>query len=121
MENLLALLLQARNVAHVHHWKTKSFSLHLALGELYEQLTEFADALAEMAMGDLGDNDKLGSIAWDEQTGWDKGDPLAFIAQLHHYLEDLKPTIPQQDWLVNKYEEMQANVAQIKYKMDNLK
>lgn len=121
MENLLALLLQARNVAHVHHWKTKSFSLHLALGELYEQLTEFMDSLAEMAMGDIGDNDKLGSIAWDEHTGWDKGSPLGFIGQLHQYLEDLKPTIPQKDWLINKYEEMQGNVAQIKYRMDNLK
>lgn len=121
MENLLAILLQARNVAHVHHWKTKSFSLHLALGELYEQLTEFMDSLAEMAMSDMGDNDKLGSIAWDEPTGWDKGDPLAFITQLHQNLEDLKSTIPQKDWLVNKYEEMQGNVAQIKYKMDNLK
>lgn len=121
MENLLALLLQARNVAHVHHWKTKSFSLHLALGELYETITEFADALAEMSIGDLGDNDKLGSVAWDEPTGWDKGDPIAFIGQLHQYLEELKKTIPQDDWLINKYEELQGEVSQIKYKADNLK
>ena len=121
MENILALLLQARNVAQVHHWKTKSLSQHLALGELYEQITEFMDTLAEMAIGELGDNDKLGSIEWDDRTGLDKGDPLAFITQLHYILAEQKSLIPQIDWLINKYEEMQANVAQIKYRMDNLK
>lgn len=118
MENLLALLLQARNVAHVHHWKVKSFSLHMALGELYELITSFADELAEMAMGDDQD---IGNIEWDEQTGWDKTDPLAFIIQLHQQLEGLKQTIPQEDWLINKYEELQGEVARVKYKAENLK
>ncbi len=117
MENLLALLLQARNVANVHHWKVKSFSMHMALGELYELLTEFADSLAEMCMGAHGE---LGEIDHDTNTGWDKRDPLGFITQLYQGLEGLKTSIPQEAWLINKYEELQASVSQIKYKMENL-
>ncbi len=117
MENLLSLLLQARNVAHVHHWKVKRFGLHLALGELYVLLGDFADQLAEMTMGGVT---PLGDIAHDTNTGWDKGDPLQFITQLCQNLEDLKHTLPQKDWLINKYEELQAAVATVKYKMENL-
>ena len=117
MENLLALLLQARNVAHVHHWKTKSFAQHLALGELYELLTELADELAEMAIGAHGD---FGAVPHDEPTAWDKGDPLSFVRQLYTNLEALKATIPQDPWYINKYEELQGKVAQIKYKLENL-
>jgi DNA-binding ferritin-like protein len=118
MENLLALLLQARNVAHVHHWKTKSFAQHMALGELYELLSEMADSLAEMAIGAHGD---FGAVPHDEPTGWDKNSPLSFIQQLSKNLEALKTTIPQEEWYINKYEELQAAVAQIKYKLENLR
>lgn len=120
MENLLALLLEAQNVAHIHHWRTKSFAMHLALGELYEQLSEFADELAEMYMGDIGNND-IGPVEWESRTGWDKSSPIGFISQLHEVLEKLKSSIPQKDWLINKYEELQAAVATVKYKMENLK
>lgn len=118
MENLLALLLQARDVAHIHHWKVKSFSLHMALGELYELLNDFADALAEMAMGA---NQDIGSPQFDTPTGWPKDDPILFVSYLHSSLEDLKPTLPQFDWLINKYEELQGEVARVKYKMENLR
>ena len=117
MENLLALLLQARNVAHVHHWKTKSFAQHLALGELYELLTELADELAELDIGAHGD---FGPVPHDEPAGWDKNDPLTFIRQLYSNLEALKPTIPQEPWYINKYEELQGAVARIKYKLEQL-
>lgn len=117
MENLLAVLLQARDTAHVQHWKTKSFAKHLALGELYELLANFADELAEMTMGDGID---IGTPTWDQGTVWNKDDPVAFLAQLHGNLENLKSTMPQKDWLVNKYEELQGEVARVKYKIDNL-
>ena len=48
MENVLRILQMAQRVAQMWHWKVKSFSLHMALGELYEKLGQFADDLAEM-------------------------------------------------------------------------
>lgn len=120
MESILAILLQARDVAHVMHWRTKSFAKHMALGELYELLTTFTDQLAEMAIGEIGDSDKLNSISWDQASVWDKNNPNEFLAQLHMTLEKLKPTVIQKDWLINKYEELQGEVARVKYKIDNL-
>lgn len=120
MENLLALLFHARDVAHIHHWKTKSFSKHLALGELYELLLTFADELAEMYMGDLDASNQMGDINSNESAALDQRDVSQFISELHTRLETLKSTIPQKDWLINKYEELQAEVSKVKYKITNL-
>jgi DNA-binding ferritin-like protein len=54
MKDLVSKLLMARNVAHMWHWKVKSFSMHLALGELYENLLSLTDELMEMYMGKYG-------------------------------------------------------------------
>lgn len=116
MENFLAILLQAQNVAHIHHWKTKSFALHLALGELYELLTSMADSIAEMY---ISKGSELGTLPMTEPhvfAGLDMSSPLGFIEQLWSFLESAKSQIPQDDWLINKYEELQASVAQIRYK-----
>lgn len=89
----------------------------MALGELYELLTEMADELAEMEMGAHGD---LGDIAHDTSLGLDKSNATAFVVQLFSALEQIKPTIPQDSWLINKFEELQAAVSKIKYKVENL-
>lgn len=118
MENLLSLLLQARNAVHVLHWKTKSFSLHLALGELYDILSDMADELAEMSIGAHGD---LGEVPLSGLSIEPGLPPEVFIQQLFDILAKIKPSIPQDDWLINKYEELQAEVSKIKYKIENLK
>ena len=56
MANLISVLMKARDVAHMWHWKVKSFSLHMALGELYEGLGDFMDELMEMYTADHGLN-----------------------------------------------------------------
>lgn len=117
MNNILSKLLLARNVAHVLHWQVKSLSLHLALGELYEALTEFADQLAEEYMG-LSKETVSPDV--NDQNGF-ANDPLQFIQQLHDLLEQLKPTLTQDASLINTYEEFQGVVNRIKYKVENLK
>lgn len=118
MDNILRNLMMAQRCAHVHHWKVKSLSLHLALGELYELLTDFADELAEFYMGLSGETV---NPAQSDPNHFDEQNPLAFIRQLHDVLADLKSTVPNEGLLVNKYEELQGEVAKIKYKMENLK
>jgi len=120
MDNLLGQLLLARTVAHVLHWKVKSLSLHLALGELYEQLTELTDELAEIYMGTYGTeggvpvNDPAANILSQD-------DPLVFIKELHDGLAQVKDSLPQDGFIINKYEEIQALVSRAKFKMENLK
>ncbi len=118
MNNILRNLLMAQRCAHVHHWRVKSFSLHLALGELYEKLTDFADDLAEIYMGMSGETV---SPAQSDPNHFSEQDAVEFIQQLQAVLADLKSSLPNEGMLINKYEELQAEIARIKYKMENLK
>lgn len=118
MANLLSYLLIARNVAHMWHWKVKSFSQHMALGELYDKLSDYADELAEYYIGTYGDDIH---IHLSDPNPFSEQDPVEFVRQVHDFLASQHDRIPQQGFLVNKFEEMQGVVAQIKYKMENLR
>lgn len=118
IENLVRNLFMARDCAHVHHWKVKSLSLHLALGDLYEGLISFADELMEMYMGAYNANIH---ISQSDPNHFSEQDPVEFIGQLHEVLKALEHSLPQDGFIVNKYQELQGLVAKIKYRMENLK
>ena len=117
MEQLLSTLFKARDVAQVHHWRTKSFAAHLALGELYDALVTFADTMAEMYMGKYGTN----IVLPEGPNGFDQVDSVRFISQLDETLNGLREAIPQDGFLLNTYDEIQGLVSQIKYKLENLR
>ena len=118
MENVIRNLFMAQRCAHVHHWKVRSLSLHLALGELYDGLISFADELMEMYMGAYS-ADEI-HISQSDPNHFSEQDPIEFIGQLHSVLAGLAGSIPQDGFLVNKYQELQGMVAKIKYKMERL-
>jgi DNA-binding ferritin-like protein len=118
MENVIRNLFMAQRAAHVHHWKTKSFAQHMALGDLYEALVEFVDELAEMYMGGVGSNEM--HIDQSDPNHFSEQDPVEFIRQLDSVLRELETTFPQTGYLVNKYQELQGFVARTKYKLENL-
>jgi hypothetical protein len=43
-----------RNAIHFSHWLTGSFSTHVALGELYEEIIDAVDNIVETYMGEFG-------------------------------------------------------------------
>lgn len=116
MNNLLRNLMMAQRCTHVHHWQTKSFAKHLALGELYEEITEFMDELAEMYMG------LSGITVAPEQSDpnhFSQQDPIEFVRQFVEALDSLKGSL-NSDPLINLYEEFQAKLLRIKYKLEQL-
>lgn len=117
MAALSTHLFHAISVAKMWHWKVKSFSMHMALGDLYDQLTDLHDQLAEMYMGKYGTEFH---IELSEPNPFSEQDPRTFIQQLASYLEAQHEIIPQDGWLVNKFEELQAAVLTAKYKLENL-
>ncbi|MBT9137689.1 MAG: hypothetical protein DDT31_00227 [Syntrophomonadaceae bacterium] len=117
MENVIRIIFMAQRTAHMWHWKVKSFAMHLALGDLYEGLTTFADQLMEMYMGAYGTD---GHIELSDPNTFSEQDPVEFIRQLHDTLKTLETTFPQDGYLVNTYQELQGLVATTKYKMENL-
>ncbi len=110
--------MMAQRNAQMWHWKVKSFSQHMAFGELYDKLGDLADELAEMYMGTYGTD---GHIELSDPNHFSEQDPIEFIRQLHTVLKELETSFPQDGFLVNKYQELQGVVAQIKYKLENLR
>jgi hypothetical protein len=121
INNILRILLIAQRCAHVHHWQAKSFSKHVALGELYEALTKFADELAEIWMGASGE-----TVAPEQSdpNGFSQQDPVEFIRHLNIVLAELRGTIPAIQGgelpFVNRYDELCAVVQRTKYKLEKL-
>jgi len=118
MANLVSKLMLARTVAHMWHWKVKSFAMHIALGELYDGLTELTDQLMEMYMGSYGTE---AHIELSDPNAFSEQDPTEFIRQLHEFLKTEHSLVPQDPFIVNKFEEIQALVSTTKYKLENLR
>jgi DNA-binding ferritin-like protein len=116
-DNILGKLLLARNCAQVLHWNVKSLSLHLALGELYEILDEMVDAFAEVSMG-LSPDDLNVDIS--QPNGFNIDTPETFVASLTEILDELRSTLPTSPAMVNLYDELQAKVLRVKYKIERL-
>ena len=52
--DLIQFLLEAANQVRVLHWGTSSYSEHVALGDLYDAISDAADKIAEALMGAQG-------------------------------------------------------------------
>jgi hypothetical protein len=118
MQVLIGTLLYARNCAQVLHWQTRSFSAHLALGELYAAIDESVDSLAEEYMG-TWDGVELTELCVLGQL--DCSSPLAFAKALQHMLAvDFASAIPKVGHLVNTFQELESKVAKVCYKLEHL-
>ena len=53
-EQFVSLGLLARDLAHLAHWKTKSFADHKALNEFYDSLIDLIDGFVEQYQGYYG-------------------------------------------------------------------
>lgn len=54
MEDLIAHLFLARELAHRAHLRTRSYAQHMALGAFYDAIVDAADTLAEAYQGRFG-------------------------------------------------------------------
>lgn len=50
-EQFVSLTLLARDMAHLAHWKTKSYAEHKALGAFYDEVLELIDGFVEQYQG----------------------------------------------------------------------
>lgn len=50
-EDFVSLVLLDRDLAHIAHWKTKSYAEHKALNEFYDELLELIDGFVEQYQG----------------------------------------------------------------------
>ena len=112
MNDYLGYLFAYRDAAHRMHLRTKSFAKHVALGELYDFLSDKLDELAEVVQGQQGiiDIPKKGDLPQTQ-------DEQAFIAELCQVLKSERSDYPH---IQNILDEITAFCFRIKYKIDNL-
>lgn len=59
INDLIARVFEARNVAHLEHWNTGNYAAHRALGDFYDEVIDLLDLLVEAHSGAFG---KVGKV-----------------------------------------------------------
>lgn len=118
MHDIINDLFNARDIAHKLHLGSKSFSAHLALGELYEGLTDKLDELAEVFQGQFG---LMNLTDTKGQASFSSSDPISFIQTLAVWVKNVKVYLTQESHILNIWDEIISLVFRAKYKLENLK
>lgn len=109
----IGTLMQSRNQAHIYHLQSNSFSQHVALQAYYEGIIPLIDGLVESYQGKYGilrDYKMAGTIKEDEN-------PTMYFEGLCKFIEVIIPTLPQDNFLINQYDEVVKLIQSTKYKL----
>lgn len=116
MEKLISQMFSIRDTAHKLHLATKSFALHLALGDFYDTILALADSLAETYQGKYG----ILNIP-KEDSDFAAGDARSFINAVAVWAEESRNVFnPEDTHLLNEWDNVLAAVYKAKYKIENL-
>ena len=85
--DLLHFLLEAANQIRVLHWGTSSYSEHVALGDLYDAISDATDKIAEALMGAQGKRLQLKGTL--ELVDYAEGMPASYVAGIGQALESI--------------------------------
>ncbi len=105
-------LVHSAHVAQIEHWKTKSYAQHMALGDYYEGIPTFADAIAEEYQGLYGiqeySESKIKSTKFVE-----------YLKQLYDYATNAQKSCDCSN-VINKVDEAKSLISSTLYKLNNL-
>jgi len=116
VKGLVQKMFEARQVTHVHHLQTKSYSQHKALNGFYDDILELADAFVETYQGQYGILNGYGDVSMSD-------------VDIEDYLQDCakifvigRDSINEKDThLKNIMDEVVALTYRTIYKIKNLK
>jgi hypothetical protein len=106
----LTLLHSATN-AHLMHFKTKSFSQHMALGTYYDEIVDLVDSLVESYQGLYGIVDDYPNVYHSPK------DPLKYFESLQRFVKDARKDLPQDSELQNIIDEIADLINSTTYKL----
>jgi len=109
----IGTLMQSRNQAHIYHLQTPSYAQHIALQGYYEGIIPLIDELVESYQGKYGilrDYKMAGTIKEDEN-------PTMYFEGLCKFVEAILPSLPQDNFLINQYDEVMTLIQSTKYKL----
>ena len=107
----------ARTNAHVLHLKTRSYAVHKALNDFYDNIVGLIDSYAEAYQGDYGLIDNYPSKYSPVN------DPLALMKDLGTWIEGNRDKCCDEDdtYLQNIIDEIMALIRSTEYKLRFLK
>lgn len=116
IEQLIAKVFEARNAAHLEHWRTKSYAKHQALGGFYEGVIDIVDSLVECYQGNFG---IIGKVPDVKQTH--NEDCAACLNEQVAWIAKNRSKIAQEvDSLENIVDELTSLYLKTIYKLENL-
>ena len=101
---------------HINHWRTKSFSIHSALGDFYSGLEGAIDAFVEAYMGKYGQLED-----YTEFYSLPNKDELAELEFLLASVKEVRAKLPQDSELQNLIDEIADLIDSTIYKVKFLK
>jgi hypothetical protein len=106
----LTLLHSATN-AHLMHFKTRSFSEHMALGTYYDEIVDLVDSLVESYQGLYGIVEDYPNVYHSPK------DPVKYFESLQRFVADARQDLPQDSELQNIIDEIADLINSTTYKL----
>jgi hypothetical protein len=108
-------LLHGVTIAHMHHLMTDSYAKHKALGELYEDLPEKIDALAEVAMNCMGERLSFSAGQFDLSSN-----SITDLDNLYTYAKENRLMVGTESHVLNQVDEVISCLGKALYKLKML-
>lgn len=114
----VSTLLHSATLTHLMHFKSKSYSEHVALGAYYDEIPELVDGLVESIQG------AYETIIDPYPAMFGNGnndDPLAYMISLRNYVRDYRQQMPQDSEIQNEIDNVANLLNTTVYKLKFLK
>ena len=115
IQDILTLLFEIEIVAHVAHLQTTSYAKHMALDELYKNIVDHRDTLAEAWQGEYGIISGYGQLGFKEGV-----DIIVYLKECCIKIEEFKDSISE-TYLQQILDNITELLYKVKYKLVNLK
>lgn len=110
-------LLHSATLSHLMHFKTESYSQHVALAAYYEEIPELVDALVESIQGAY----EIILSPYPSMFGNGDGEPLTYMKSLRDYVRLHRVDLPDDSEIQNEVDNIATLLNQTVYKLKFLK
>ena len=115
IEELIARVFAARDIAHREHWKTRSYAQHMALGDFHDAVIDQIDEIVECYQGEFGlvGDFQAGTVPVSNISTYLKGE-MAWIQANCEVIANGSDSVD------NLIDSLVATYQRAVYKLDNL-
>lgn len=118
MGDYIGTLLQSRTQTHIYHLQTTSFAKHVALQEYYEGIVDLIDGIAEAYQGEYGIIMNIQSASTVNMVNDD--DITNYFDKLKKFCYLIREKLPDDEFLVHLYDEVDTLITTTSYKLNFL-